>query len=105
MRTSLKDTHSMPEAHKLSRCHQAAESISVQPAGRRCLLVELTATGSLGQRLADMGFLPGLPVCVVRRAPLGDPLEVDLAGIHLCIRAEEGNHLLVLPQAEGEGRP
>lgn len=88
---------------------EAAVALCEQPDGPPCLLMSLTAHGRLGQRLADMGFLAGLTVRVVRRAPLGDPLEVDLAGVRLCIRAEEARHVLVRPlenkQAEPEARP
>lgn len=59
------------------------------PKGRPCTVLALRAGGMLGQRLADMGFCPGLRATVVRRAPLGDPLEVDLAGTRLCIRGAE----------------
>lgn len=85
------------------------ETLAAQPAGRPCLLLGLLASGRKGQRLADIGFLPGLAVRVVRRAPLGDPLEVDLAGVRLCIRTEEAGQVLVRPledrQAEAGVRP
>ncbi len=77
--------------------YEAAAALCEQPDGQPCLLLAITADGRLGQRLADMGFLAGLGVRVVRRAPLGDPLEVDLAGVRLCIRAEEARHVLVRP--------
>lgn len=82
----------------------AATALCEQPNGRACQLLGLSAGGRLGQRLADMGFLAGLAVCVIRRAPLGDPLEVDLGGVRLCIRAEEARHVLVRPLSQKEAR-
>jgi Fe2+ transport system protein FeoA len=40
-------------------------------------------------RLADLGLVPGTVVSLVRRAPLGDPLEVELRGFRLCVRAAD----------------
>lgn len=43
----------------------------------------------MGRRLADLGFLPGTEVRVVRRAPLGDPTVFELRGFQLCLRRSE----------------
>lgn len=51
-------------------------------------------------RLADMGFTPGAPVLVVRCAPLGDPLEVEVRGYRVCLRRAEAAGILV-ETAEG----
>ena len=40
-------------------------------------------------RLMEMGLLPGTEIRFVRRAPLGGPLEVEVRGFHLSLRAEE----------------
>lgn len=109
MHTPTPVSHTFRQTSAAAAQYEAAESLCEQPDGRPCLLLALTADGRLGQRLADMGFLAGLAVRVVRRAPLGDPLEVDLAGVRLCIRAEEARHILVRPlrneQMEAEVRP
>ncbi len=73
------------------------ELLAAQAPGCPCVLVGLNTGGRLGQRLADMGFAPGLPLSVVRRAPLGDPMEVDLAGARVCIRTSEAAVVLVRP--------
>lgn len=51
-------------------------------------------TGVLGapeirQRLREMGLTTGATVEVVRRAPLGDPMDIKIRGYHLSIRATE----------------
>lgn len=48
-------------------------------------------TGGEGERLRlmEMGLLPGTEVRFIRRAPLGDPLEVEVRGFHLSLRATE----------------
>lgn len=40
-------------------------------------------------RLMEMGLLPGTQVRFIRRAPLGDPLEVEVRGFHLSLRSHE----------------
>jgi ferrous iron transport protein A len=47
----------------------------------------------IGRRLLDLGFVPGTQVRVVRRAPLGDPLEFELRGYRLSLRKTEAAHI------------
>ena len=41
------------------------------------------------RRLMDMGLTLGVAFEVVRVAPLGDPVEIDLRGYRLCLRRSE----------------
>lgn len=41
------------------------------------------------RRLLEMGFCNGTCVEVIRRAPLGDPIEFRLRGYHLSLRHEQ----------------
>ncbi len=50
---------------------------------------------SLRRRLLEMGLVPGTTVSVVRRAPLGDPIEISLRGYRLSLRTAEAIHVLV----------
>jgi Fe2+ transport system protein FeoA len=52
-------------------------------------VVSVDASGSGGLRLMEMGFVPGAPVRVVDRAPLGDPIRIFLRNYHLALRCEE----------------
>ena len=64
-------------------------------AGARVAAVE---EGSpIGRRLLDLGFVPGTEVRVVRRAPLGDPVEYELRGTRLCLRRSEARRIRVEP--------
>ena len=58
----------------------------------------MTAVGGEGdaaRRLMDLGLIRGTTVEVVRRAPLGDPLEVKLRGFMLTLRRSEAEHITV----------
>jgi len=40
-------------------------------------------------RLQDLGFVPGTCLVIRRRAPLGDPVEIELRGYRLCLRTDQ----------------
>jgi ferrous iron transport protein A len=50
---------------------------------------------AIGRRLLDLGFVPGTEIRVVRRAPLGDPVEYELRGYRLCLRRSEALRIRV----------
>lgn len=50
-------------------------------------------------RVLELGLLPGTPVTLVRRAPLGDPLDLRVRGFHLSLRLAEARLVEVTPDA------
>jgi Fe2+ transport system protein FeoA len=48
-------------------------------------------------RLLEMGLVPGTTVELVRRAPLGDPIYLNVRGYHLSIREHEADLIHVDP--------
>ena len=46
-------------------------------------------------RLREMGVLPGTELTVVRLAPLGDPIEIEVRGFHLSLRKTEAAEVLI----------
>jgi ferrous iron transport protein A len=66
--------------------------------GQEAIVKNVTADGSLGQRLMDLGFYPGAEVSVVRNAPLEDPVELRLEGSGVSLRHAEARHIEVLPR-------
>ena len=49
--------------------------------------------GSVKQRLMDMGITAGVVVTVVKIAPLGDPIEIEIRGYNLSIRKEDAKEI------------
>lgn len=43
----------------------------------------------LRRRLLDMGIIPNTKIKIVKRAPMGDPVEIFLRGYCLTLRLEE----------------
>jgi len=59
------------------------------PLGQTAKVVKLTGNGAVRRRLMEMGITPAAMVEAVRRAPMGDPLDVKVRGYHLSLRKEE----------------
>lgn len=47
------------------------------------------------QRLLAMGLTPGVEFDVIRMAPLGDPMQINVRGFHLSLRKSEAKTILV----------
>ncbi len=47
------------------------------------------------RRLLEMGLVPGIEVRVVTRAPLGDPLQIEVRGGQWSIRRDEAAQIHV----------
>jgi DtxR family transcriptional regulator, Mn-dependent transcriptional regulator len=67
------------------------------PVGGLARINKITASGNLRKRLMEMGLNKGAEVCVVRKAPLGDPIEIKLKGFHLSLRNSEAAKIEVEP--------
>ncbi|MFA5057100.1 MAG: FeoA family protein [Opitutaceae bacterium] len=69
--------------------------MSQLPIGTRATVREFPKQGSAFLRLREMGVLPGTPLTLVRTAPLGDPLEIQVRGYSLTLRKSEAEYVLV----------
>jgi len=47
--------------------------------------------------LRELGILPGTAITVVRRAPLGDPIEIAVRGSLISLREREAIQIQVRP--------
>jgi ferrous iron transport protein A len=63
--------------------------------GERGRVVSVAGDADAARRLMDLGLIRGTTVEVIRRAPLGDPLEVKLRGFMLTLRRSEAEHITV----------
>ncbi|HEY0867517.1 MAG TPA: FeoA domain-containing protein [Fimbriimonas sp.] len=52
-------------------------------------IVAVNATSQDTVRLQEMGLTVGTKFRVVKVAPFGDPIEIDLRGYRLCLRKRE----------------
>lgn len=51
--------------------------------------------GRIRRRLFDMGVTPGAAVLMRKKAPLGDPIEVNIRGYELTLRKTEAACVLM----------
>ncbi len=63
--------------------------------GDQAAVLRITASGTLAQRLGEMGLIEGETVRMVRAAPLGDPIEIELHDYFLSLRKAEARFVEV----------
>ena len=59
------------------------------------------ADAAAARRLFDLGFVPGAPVEVLRRAPLGDPVVYRVLGYEIALRRAQARCIQVGPAEAG----
>jgi ferrous iron transport protein A len=59
--------------------------------GKRVKILCHRAKGAVRQRLLDLGFVPQTDIEVIRRAPLGDPIECRVANYKVALRKSEAD--------------
>lgn len=57
------------------------------PDGDTGVIIGIRGRGARRLRLLELGFTPGTRVTAVRRAPLGDPIQLLLRGCALTLRS------------------
>lgn len=71
--------------------------------GQWATVQSVGGNGRLREHMLDMGIIPGSSVCLLGRAPMGDPLEISVQGYSLTLRGEEASHIAVtLSQAPAQ---
>lgn len=75
--------------------HPTSVPLASLPVGGRGLIDGVRAGDAIGERLLDLGLVPGTRVVVLRRAPLGDPSVYELRGYQLCLRRSEAERVSV----------
>ena len=61
--------------------------------GSTATILQVGGNGSLRQHFLDMGLIQGTEVTVVKYAPMGDPIELQIHGYELTIRLEDAQNI------------
>lgn len=69
-------------------------------AGESAVITAVGGEGALRQHFLDMGVIPGAEVTVVKFAPMGDPVELQIHGYELTLRLAEAEQIAVSPIRE-----
>lgn len=67
------------------------------PVGQRGHVVSVEGDTEVRRRLLEMGFCNGAAVEVIRRAPMGDPIQFRLRGYFLSLRDEQARFVRITP--------
>ncbi|BBD80486.1 FeoA family protein [Aerosticca soli] len=74
------------------------------PKGARAVVESVQdahADDAIAQRLRDLGFVPGEPVRLIARGPLGgDPLLIQIGSTRFALRRAEAARVHVRPEAK-----
>lgn len=62
-------------------------SLAGVPLGSRCRVTGIRFASPLAYRLMEMGLIEGAEIEVLRRAPLGDPLQLRVGDYELSVRS------------------
>lgn len=64
---------------------------------KRGRIKQIRGKGKLRKRFFEMGLVPGTEVEVIKRAPLGDPIELKIKGYNIAFRKNEAQYVVVEP--------
>lgn len=61
--------------------------------GQSARIRSIDGPAEVRRRLLEMGLTPGIMIRMVRFAPLGDPMDVEVRGYHLSLRRQEARQV------------
>ena len=65
--------------------------------GKSAVIRRVGGEGALRQHFLDMGMIPGAEVTVIKLAPMGDPMDVQVHGYELTLRLAEAQQIDIQP--------
>jgi ferrous iron transport protein A len=72
-----------------------ARSLDRLAPGESGVIARFSGDPAIARRLMELGMVPGTRVEMIRRAPMGDPIELAIRGVHLSLRRSEAAHIHV----------
>ena len=65
--------------------------------GQCARITSVGGEGALRQHFLDMGVIPGAEVTLVKLAPMGDPMELQIHGYELTLRVADAGEITINP--------
>lgn len=75
----------------------APAKLSELPPGATAVIDAIPPGNPALTRLRELGLVPGTAVRLVRRAPLGEPIEIEVRGSHIAMRNEDAAFIEISP--------
>ncbi|MBP5294539.1 MAG: FeoA domain-containing protein, partial [Lachnospiraceae bacterium] len=66
-------------------------------AGETARILSVGGEGALRQHFLDMGVIPGAEVTMMKLAPMGDPMELQIHGYELTLRLADAEKIEIEP--------
>lgn len=63
--------------------------------GKSAVIKTVGGEGALRQHFLDMGVIPGVEVTVIKFAPMGDPMELQIHGYELTLRLADADQITI----------
>jgi ferrous iron transport protein A len=63
--------------------------------GQKGVVTTIKGSGATRRRIMDMGIVRGSEIKVIRKAPLGDPVEFEIRDYNLTLRKKEAELIFV----------
>ena len=63
--------------------------------GKTAVIKTVGGEGALRLRFLDMGLIPKTKVKAVKKAPMGDPIQISVRGYELTLRLNEASKITV----------
>ncbi|GMB10773.1 MAG: ferrous iron transport protein A [Candidatus Improbicoccus devescovinae] len=63
--------------------------------GQRAKVTDIIGESAIKRRLMDMGFVPDSIVEIIRYAPMGDPVQVEIENIDIVIRKDDAKNIII----------
>ena len=72
--------------------------------GESAVIDTVGGEGALRQHFLDMGLIPGEEVTLVKFAPMGDPMELQIHGYELTLRLDDAKQIQITPTTKKPGK-
>ncbi len=73
--------------------------------GQAAKVLSVGGEGALRQHFLDMGLIPGVEVTLIKYAPMGDPMELQLHGYELTLRLADAEKIDIEPVKRKKAEP
>jgi len=80
---------------KENKINSAQSTLDQLKIGEKAVVMTVGGQGALRQHFLDMGLIPGVEVKLVKLAPMGDPMELQLRGYELTLRLADAENITV----------
>jgi ferrous iron transport protein A len=67
----------------------------LEPGDKACLVSFGLTEPQYRRKLLSLGVTRGVEFSIIRKAPLGCPMQIEVRGTSLTLRLDEANHLIL----------